>query len=320
MATIEAAVAVLVPLAVSLPHVLPLHRVTPSLAALIWFCALALRALAAIGIAIFVVIYMPQTGLYNAAAHACWDEAVPLVAIHLGLSGHPLTHAALVLPGLVMAGSVLWLLCGLFRAWVLLRRKLRRAVGEGPLGSTIIADQAVVVGVTALGRGRILVSDSALGALDQAEIQASLSHELGHIERRHRPLLLLASVLGATGRLLPGTRAAERGLRFSLERDADEYAVSRTRDPLALASAICKAATVRPAGATGLSGEGAVLLRLDYLEGHARRAGRTLERCTHVLALGSVLAVIALTATLPSWALAVPRSEHSLSDAGAHCH
>ena len=101
----------------------------------------------------------------------------------------------------------------------------------GPLGSIVIADHAVVVGVTALGRKRILVSESALGAFDAGEIQASLTHEMGHIQRRHRPMLLLASILSAMGRLLPGTRAAERGLRFSLERDADEFAVAKTRDP-----------------------------------------------------------------------------------------
>lgn len=320
MPTVEAMVAALVPLAVTMPHVLPLHRVTPSLAALVWMCALALRALVAIGASIFVVLYMPQTGLYDAVAHWCWHEALPLVAIHLGLSGHPLTHAALVLPGLALAGSLLWLVFGLVRAWLLLQAKLRRSVGDGPLGSTIIADHEIVVGVTALGRGRILVSDVALGTMDPAEVHASLAHELGHIHRGHRPVLLLALMLGAIGRLLPGTRAAERELRFSLERDADEYAVARTADPLALASAICKAATARSVvGATGLGGDGRVLLRLDYLEGKCQRGGRVLERFVRTLAAGSVVAVLALMVTLPSWALAVPSSDHSLTQAGPHC-
>jgi hypothetical protein len=44
------------------------------------------------------------------------------------------------------------------------------------------------------------------------------------------------------GRPVPGTRAALRGLLLSLDRDADEFAVARTGDPLALASAICKVA------------------------------------------------------------------------------
>lgn len=320
MLALEAGVALAVPALVALPHLLPLHRVAPSLAALVWLCALGLRALVAIGGAVFVLVYLPQTGVYEAVAHWCRHEALPLVATHLGLSGHPLIHATTVLPGLALAASVLWLVCGLGRAWIALRVKLREAVGEGPLGSTIIPDDGIVFSVTGLGRSKIVVSDVALGVMDPAELEASLCHELGHIRRRHRPLLLFASVLSALARTLPGTAGAERALRFHLERDADEYAVARTRDPLALASAICKAAT-GPAvvGATGLGGSGCVAMRLDYLEGEAEQAGRTLERGIRVLAVALVLVFVGLAATLPSWAMAVPRAEHTLSAGGAHC-
>ena len=320
MSGLELGLVAALPLALVLPHLLPLQRVHPATAASVWLCALSLRALVAIGAAIFVFVYMPRTGVYDAVAHWCWHEALPVVATHLGLSGHPLIHAAIILPGLAMAGSVLWALFGLARAWLMLRTRLRGAVGEGPLGSTVIADDQIVVGVTGLGRSRIVVSDVALGSMDADELQASLSHELGHIRRRHRPLLLAASVLGATGRLLPGTRAAESELRFSLERDADEYAVGRTRDPLSLASAICKAATAKSlAGTAGLGGGGRVSLRLDYLEGQSKRAGRGLERGVRLLAVTLAMAVCALSATLPSWALATPRPEHSVKVTGAHC-
>lgn len=300
---------------------LPPARVTPFLAALVWIGALGLRALVAIGGAIFVFVYLPQTGVYDAVAHWCWHEALPLVATHLGLSGHPLIHAAIILPGLALAASVLWLLFGLLRAWLALRVKLRHAVGEGPFGSTIIEDDEIVVGVAGIGRSKIVVSDVALGAMDPAELEASLCHELGHIRRRHRPLLLLASLCSALGRMLPGTASAERALRFELERDADDYAVAHTRDPLALASAICKAATGggAVAGATGLGGGGRVAMRLDYLAGEGQRAGRTLERGVRVLAVALLISLVGLLATLPSWAMAVPKAEHTLSAAGTHC-
>ena len=318
MLALEAAIALSVPALVALPHVLPLHRVKPWLAALVWIFTLTLRALVAIGGAVFVLVYLPQTGLYDAVAHWCWHEALPLVTSHL--SGHPLIHAAIVLPGLALAASVLWLLFGLMRAWLALRAKLRHAVGEGPLGSTIIEDDDIVVGVAGLGRSKIVVSDVALDAMDSAELEASLCHELGHIRRRHRPLLLLALVLSALGRLLPGTAAAERALRFHLERDADDYAVAHTRDPLALASAICKAAAGRAvAGATALGGSGCVAMRLDYLEGEGQRADRTLERGVRVLAVTLALTCAGLFTTLPSWAMAVPDAEHTLSAAGTHC-
>jgi hypothetical protein len=320
MAPLEAGVAVLVPAAVALPHLVPLHSVKPAVAALVWLSALAVRALIALGGALFAFVYMPQTGVYDAVAHWCWHEIVPVVTAHLGLSGHPLIHAAIVLPGLALAASVLWLIFGLARAWLLLRARLRMAVGVGPLGSTVIEDPTVVVAVPQVGRGRIVVSRGAFGVMDCCELEASLSHELGHISRRHRPLLLVGAVLAALGRLLPGTARAERELRFSLERDADEYAVRRTQDPLALASAICKAATApRLAAAVPLGGGGRVSLRLDYLSGRAPRASRALERSARGLAVVLVLIAVGLSATLPGWALAVPSSPHKLSAASSHC-
>lgn len=320
MVGVEAAVVIACPIAIALPHLLPLHRVTPLLAAGVWLFALCLRALVAVGAALFVFLYLPRTGIYEAVAHWCVDEVLPLLATHLGLSGHPLVHAAIVLPGLALAASLLWVAFGLARGWLALRRKLREALGEGPLGSTVIRDSRIVVGVTGIGRGRIVVSDVALGAMDPDELAASLNHERGHIARRHRPTLLAGSVLSALGRMLPGTRAAEAELRFSLERDADDYAVRRTADPLALASAICKAASGGPlAGATGLGGSSRVGTRLDYLEGQGRAAGAGLERLARGVALALVALCVGLAVALPSWALAVPRAEHTLSATESHC-
>ena len=320
MVALEAGIAAALSVAVGIPHLLPLHKVNPATAAIVWLAALAVRALVAIGAAGFAFLYMPQTGLYDAVAHWCWHKVLPVMVTHLGFSGHPVIHTAILLPTLALGTSVLWLLFGLARAWLLVRTRLRRAVGVGPLGSTVIADNDVIVGVTGVGRGRILVSRRALGVMDADELQASLSHELGHLRRRHRPLLLIASLLSALGRVLPGTRMAERELRFSLERDADEYAVRKTRDPLALASAICKAATAQPLhGAHGLGSGGRVTLRLDYLSGHGPSPSRGLERAARGLALVLTLMALALTVTVPSWALAVPRAEHTLSAAGSHC-
>jgi len=320
MTAVEVGAVVLLPGAIALPHLLPLHNVHPASAATVWLAALALRALTAIGAAVFFFVYLPQTGLYDAVAHWCWHEALPILTIHLGLSGHPFIHAAVLLPALALGFSVLWVLFGLARGWLLLRTRLSRTLGTGPLGSTVIEDEAFVIGVTGLGRGRIVVSDRALGVMDQDELEASLRHELAHIRRRHRPLLLLASLLAALARALPGTRRAEQELRFSFERDADEYAVRQTDDPLSLASAICKAAEAQPLpSAIALGDGGRVALRLDYLAGETPRAGRTMERGARFLGVGLTVMVLALSATLPSWALAAPRTEHALSAIGGHC-
>lgn len=305
MAT-EIAIAVAIVVAVALPHLLPLQRVAPVLAATVWLNALLLRAAVATGGAIFLFLYLPQTGLFQALARWCLHEVVPLLAMHLGLSGHPLAHAAVVLPALALAASLMWLLVGLARAWVALRRQLRAALGAGPAGSTVVPDEEVVVALTALGRPRIVLSDAALGVMDPEELRACVAHERGHLRRRHRPVLLLGSLLSALARPLPCTRAAERELAFHLERDADEFAVRETRDPLALASAICKAAHSRTPAWTGLAGRGPVTSRLDILvDGGPPRCTRVARTASALAALLAVM-TLAIAVTAPTWIAASP--------------
>jgi bla regulator protein blaR1 len=283
-----AAIAGVVAGAIALPHILPLQRVAPVTASGIWLLALALRALVAVGAAVFVFVFLPQTSLFEAVARWCLHNLAPLLTEEFGLSGHSVADAAVVLPSLVLSGSALWVLFGMLRAGVALRLYLqRRSRGYGPLGSTVVEDSEVVVAATGLGRARLVVSQVALGTLDGDELAAGLAHELGHLRRRHRTIVWLGALFRSLGRLLPGTAAAERALIFSLERDADEYAVHETRDPLALASAICKAARGRaPALSAALAGRGGVSLRLEYLlSGGRRRGGRALERSMRLLAL-----------------------------------
>jgi hypothetical protein len=126
--------------------------------------------------------------------------------------------------------------------------------------------------------------------------------------------------LAQAARLLPGTRAAEAGLRLSLERDADSYAVQTTGDPLGLASAICKVARTRSAsGLIGLDG-GSVTARLDHLLAGGRlpiSAGFHRVVLTLAVALGLASAAVAgglavlVGARLDTLALAVACSPWS---------
>lgn len=297
--------------AITLPHVLGLRMVSPSVAACVWLAALAVRACVAVGMALFVVLFLPQTELFKLIAERCFHAVVPAVATHLGLSGHKLADTALVLPALVLTGSLLWVGFGLVRAGLALRAHLaRRSLGPGPGGTTVIEQPGVLVAVTGFGRTRVVVSREALRDLDQAELDASLAHEWGHVQRRHRPLLLLGSLLTSVARWLPGTRTAARELRLSLERDADAFAVRHTDDPLALASAICKAAPAvglgRAAGAVAsLGGDGALAARLEPLLEPPRRS-RKIEFAARGLAVVLVCQLLVLVATLPAWALSHP--------------
>jgi hypothetical protein len=305
---IEIAVAASLAGLIVLPHLIPLCVVAPARASAIWLLALTLRALVAMGGAIFALVYLPDTAFFEALVRFCLHAVLPLVSAHLGLSGHPFADAALVLPGLALAASVMWVLFGIVRAWLAVKVQLnRRSLGEGPLGSTVIEEDEVFIAVPRVGRARVMVSRAALRVLAPDELAAGLAHEAGHIRRRHRPLLLLASVLAAFGRPLPGTATAEREFIFSIERDADEYAVRETRDPLALASAICKAARSRyPTAVAGLSGSG-ISLRLNYLlQGGTRRGGALLDSVTRGLEAVMASMVVMIVLTLPAWAVAAP--------------
>lgn len=297
---LEATFGLVLTAAIATPHLLPLQRVTPIWAAAIWLATLALRALLAVVAAVFFFVHLPQTGLFEVLSHWCLHQLLPLLGTELGISEHPVAHAAGLVPAVVLVSSFIWLLFALIRSWVALAHLLRRAVGEGPGGSTVVHDPALLVAATRVGRPRILVSDAALRAMDPQELEASLAHETGHLQRRHRPILLAGSVLAAVARILPGTDGARRELHFHLERDADEYAVSRTSDPLALASAICKAAVTAPRGLIALRGRGHARLRLGYLVGDKpRRAGRGLEFATRAFAGLLVAMVVAVTVSLP---------------------
>jgi Zn-dependent protease with chaperone function len=285
------------------PHVMPLGRVSPVAAGAVWLAALAARAVVVVGLALAALVVLPGTVLFERVSG--WKLHQGTGSVHLDLSGEPVAHlAALAPPGLVVVALVAFAL-SVARGAIALHRELgSRALGRGPRDSVVIADPGLLVAVPGLGPARILLSDRALTELDEAELEGCLAHEAAHLHRFHRPLGLLAGCLAAVARPIPGTRAAERGLRLSLERDADEAAVARTGDPLALASAICKVAGQhRPAApAMGVAGAGGTKARLDgLLAGEGLRGGSALERGVAAMASLMALAVVALIVGLALW-------------------
>lgn len=313
-------VALLVGTAIVLPHLLPLERARPATAAVIWLAAVCLRALVALFVVLFFVFYVPTTALFGVVTHWCWDAAVPLVTTHLDLSGHSVGDVALLAPALAIAVSLVSVSVGLWRATRMVSSWVRRtSIGPGPQESVIVGEHDIVVAAAGLRRPRVIISAGALMSFDDEELAASLAHERGHIVRRHRFLLVAAEVSRALARLLPGTRRAVAELIFHLERDADRWAVEREHDPIALASAICKAARP-PTGVSGalltLSG-GAVTRRVRQLldgGGTPSRRGRL-----DVLAASMVILVIGLSAALPSATLAGIAAAEQSDSAIRHC-
>jgi hypothetical protein len=295
------AVAAAVAAAIALPHHLPLSRVAPMLGASIWLFALTLRALACVFAAMFVLFSLPATRLFEVLTHWCWHAVLPLVGTHLPLEGHRLGDTATLLPGLFLAVSTLSVVWALMRTAHAVHKMLRRhALAGGPMGSVIVPDGEVLVAAAGLRRPTVVVSAGALCAFDDEELAASVDHERGHIVRHHRFLLVLGELCRTVGRFVPGAAPALGQLHFHLERDADEYALARQHDPLALASAICKAAGAStPIPATlALEGDGDVVDRLRLLTSGSPRGGRALHSTAMVLAVAMIALAIDLTAAL----------------------
>ncbi len=266
--------------------------------------ALLLRALVVVGVATFVFARLAHTDGVEAALNWCWHHVLPDIPGWLGFAEHPVAHAAVAVPVFAITAAVLTHTFLGLRAWVGLRRRLSAPVGLQ--GAALLPDDEVVVAVTRFGRGRVVVSNGALEVMDDDELAAGMAHEFAHLQRRHRPLLLLASLLSTVGRPLPGTATANRELCFQLERDADAWAVNRLHDPLSLASAICKAAgALEPRGTASLAGRGPVTRRLAELIGERSVRSTRVELAARALAATLVGLMLVVAIATPAWANAL---------------
>jgi Zn-dependent protease with chaperone function len=289
------AAGVVVLVAVGLPHLVKLERTPPGFAAAIWLSVLLLRALASLAVAVAAEVYIPVTGLASPLESWC-------LAGSSALSGHDAADLVLALPALVLAASLCWVMVALWRASRRVQTLLRTSVvGPGPGESLVVADGALLVAVAGLRRPKVVISAGALVALDDDELLASLDHERGHIALRHRYLIVAGELARAVARFLPGTRAAARELLFSLERDADRYALERQHDPVVLASAICKAAQGAAAPPALALGGGVVV----------RRARLLLEAGTPPAHLGLIALAPVMVALVTASAIALPFAAHA---------
>lgn len=297
------ALAVTVALGIGLPHLVDLTRAAPSTAALAWLCSLALRALAGLLVVVYLVLILPSTALLQAIAHWCWHAVLPLLATHLGFDGHRLADAATAVPVVLLTASLLSVSFGVFRAARSVHRLVRRhALRPGPRDSLIVGGEQVVLAAAGLRRPRVLVSAGALISLDDAELAAGLDHERGHIERFHRYVLLLAQMLYAVGRIVPGGQRALQELAFHLERDADQWSLSRRNDRLALARVIAKAAQWRlsasGAAFAPLAGSGVVERIRQILDERPSTQRRRLTN-SHLVGIFMVTLTVLLSGALP---------------------
>jgi Zn-dependent protease with chaperone function len=310
-----AAVATLAVLGITLPHVLRLGGMRPMTAVTFWTAALTLRALTTISAGLYVLFAFPDTSAFRTLTHWCQHSVLPLVGLHLDLQGHTLGAVGVLVPVVALAFALTRGVVRVVRAARSVEHMLRsEALGTGPNRSVIVGGPEVIVAAAGLVHPRIVVSAGALAALDDDELAAGLAHEDGHIARRHHLLLTYAECCRAVAAPLPGTRLAVSALRYQLERDADEWALRRDHDPYALASAICKTATMHDATHPAV-----IALGSGGLE---RRVGRLMDepvitpssvrrRVADGAAVLMVCITLSSTVAIPGEALAGAGSPHS---------
>ncbi|MBJ7355069.1 MAG: M48 family metalloprotease [Thermoleophilaceae bacterium] len=297
--TVVAALAI----AMLVPNALRLERALPSVAAAIWLASLFLRALFVTLAAVSLLDLLPGTSPFNAIAAICWNTTIPFFSSHLGVSGARLVQAAMVLPLVMLAAWALTRAGQITRSHRSVRRTLSsNSLGAGPAGSVIVGGTDVIVAAAGLMRPEIVLSTGALTILDDEELDAGIAHERGHIARSHRWWLALAEVCGSVTRLVPGTKHAMKQFRFHLERDADQWAVARTRNPLALASAICKTGSASLGGAALALNGTAAEDRVDQLLAPAAemRMNAFAQKLATTFAMVLVVGATAIASAVPS--------------------
>ena len=89
-------------------------------------------------------------------------------------------------------------------------------------------------------RPAVLISTWMIENLDQRELEAVLTHELGHVARRDYLVIWLATVLRDAFFYIPVSWSAYRQLQQEKELACDDTVVNTTHRPLALASALAK--------------------------------------------------------------------------------
>jgi Zn-dependent protease with chaperone function len=309
---------------IAVPHVLRLQRVQPVTAAALWLNSLALRALAGVLVAVYLVFFLPRAELFSTLTHWCLHTMLPFVSDQLAVEGHGIGDAVLYLPGAFMTFSLVVVCLATARSARAARHVVDHdAVRGGPRDSLIVGGSDVAFAVAGIARPRILVSAGALTRLDDDELDAALNHEQAHIARGHRFVVLLALGFRALGRLVPGSGHALAELAFHLERDADRSALRLRDDRLALASVICKAAdgeeSQRLAAIARIDGTGVRERLRQLLDDQPPEAVRPAAAALNGLAVAMVACTLLLAAMVPTAAVAGARGDAHQAHHALHC-
>lgn len=130
--------------------------------------------------------------------------------------------------------------------------KIDQALAGLPVGRDSVAvldDEELVLYSSTGGNPVIYVSTGMIRQYDVDHLQGAFAHEVAHIMRSRRPLLIFAYILRTLMFFNPVAMIEFRRLAQEEEKACDDYAVSLTGKPLALAEAIGMLRPVPPSDA-----------------------------------------------------------------------
>jgi beta-lactamase regulating signal transducer with metallopeptidase domain len=198
----------------------------------------------------------------------------------------------------------------------------RAAHFAGNARVTVIVSPAIATPLV-LGGGQLCLPERTAHELSDTELDAILAHEVAHVVRRDPSWMFAAELMRRVFFFQPLNAVATARLRAIAECSCDDWALSRTGDGIALASALARATSwVRageqlPLAVAMTSTESLALIRvrriLDPTLDHRPQRSH--------LGVASVLAMVATIVLVPgiSAAGAIPRpyTIHAIDDAGA---
>jgi Zn-dependent protease with chaperone function len=283
------------------------------LLAIVTHLAAGWSVIAALGLA-GLTLAVHATALGGGLSHVIGACVYRLRATYGTPGGATVAGLGLTLAGAVTARTVLTAMAH-FRAagrQALRHAQTARLVGqpEPTLGAVLVEHSQPAAYCVAGRKPTVILTTSAVRALEPRQLEAVLAHERAHLTGHHHRLMALARIGREVLPFLPLMRDAEDQVARLVELHADDTA-SRAHDPRLLATALVVLATpVGPAPALA-AGAADSVQRIRRLLGPSEPLGRVRRQLLRATAAALALTpvVLALTPAVVALALGkVPRA------------
>ncbi|MBI5598614.1 MAG: M48 family metalloprotease [Deltaproteobacteria bacterium] len=259
-----------------------------------------------------------------AAGMTEWCRGVVILCMpYASVAGRALVWSALLTFALGLVYALVRATAGLIKGHLAIKRL---PLTDRDLSVRLIKDAVVRVAFThGLLRPRIYISTGLINGLSREELKGVLLHEIHHRIHRDPLRFFLFAFVKDLFFYIPAAGWFEGEFRAAKENAADEFAVSRTRDRLGLASALLKVLLPHEGGTmpatASIKGGGTVEERIEGLiEGKGKRP-RKIPRLT-VFSSALVASFLFFVATLvlvtPSGLHADCRKNHCAMHSAAH--